>query len=110
MHVTLVAPYVCCQLDLHVIHVYDTRRISHTLIVAVYPVYHSHSVYSIAEVINSVANETFIARCGEAPETGNRRSEVWSCCFQGGTFDRIKQRCMSLCVCAYTATTYYDTA
>ena len=65
------------------------------------------------KVINNAANEAYIASLGGAvPELGSRRSEVWSCCFQGGTFDRIKQRCMSLCVCVCVCTlvAYHDTA
>ena len=63
-------------------------------------------MHIMTKVINNAANEAYIASLGgDVPEIGNRRSEVWSCCFQGGTFDRIKQRCMSLCMYVHSSHT-----
>ena len=30
----------------------------------------------------------------DLPSTGGRKVDIWSLCFQGGTFDRVKERCM----------------
>ena len=48
------------------------------------------------EVVNEAAEQSFIDATGEKPLPGGRRVDTWSMCFQGGTFDRIKERCGSL--------------
>ena len=50
------------------------------------------------EVVDADANRAFVDTTadGDRPVTGNRKVETWSMCFQGGTFDRVKERCVSL--------------
>ena len=47
------------------------------------------------EVIDDAANRIFVAGTDEPPTTGSRKADTFSMCFQGGTFDRIKERCES---------------
>ena len=50
------------------------------------------------EVVDAAANREFVETTteGERPATGSRKVDTWSMCFQGGTFDRVKERCVSL--------------
>ena len=54
------------------------------------------------EVVNDAANAAFAEKCDKPLEQGTRKAEIWSVCFQGGTFDRIKQRFGPLVVHAST--------
>ena len=45
-----------------------------------------------AQVINDAANAAALSIMEVPPEIGNRSPGIWSVCFQGGTFDRVKQR------------------
>ena len=45
-----------------------------------------------AQVINDAANAAALSIMEAPPEIGNRSPGIWSVCFQGGTFDRVKQR------------------
>ena len=62
----------------------------------------------LTEVINEDAERAFIDATGEQPLPGGRRVDTWSMCFQGGTFDRVKERCDSSLsvavrhICAWT--------
>ena len=48
------------------------------------------------EVIDDAANAAFAASYrDQLPAQGTRKADIWSLCFQGGTFDRVKQRCRS---------------
>ena len=47
------------------------------------------------EVVNENANQAFIDATGDKPPPGGRRVDTWSMCFQGGTFDRVKERCVA---------------
>ena len=47
------------------------------------------------EVIDDAANRLFLANAKEAPATGSQKADTFSMCFQGGTFDRVKERCES---------------
>ena len=53
-----------------------------------------HTPGEPTEVINEDAEQAFI-EAGEQPLPGGRRVDTWSMCFQGGTFDRVKERCGS---------------
>ena len=54
----------------------------------------SHAVlYAPTEVVSDAANSVFVETPDAPPAIGNRRADLWSVCFQGGTFDRIKERC-----------------
>ena len=44
------------------------------------------------EVIDDAANRVVVASTTEPPMTGSRKADTFSMCFQGGTFDRIKER------------------
>ena len=46
----------------------------------------------ISEAVNTAANDRFAAMTDGMPETGSRLPELWSQCYFGGTFDRMKQR------------------
>ena len=48
-----------------------------------------------ADVIDDAANRIFVAGTTEPPTAGSRKADTFSMCFQGGTFDRIKERCAS---------------
>ena len=50
------------------------------------------ALYAPTEVISDVANQEF-ANLEEPPAIGSRKVDIWSVCFQGGTFDRVKERC-----------------
>ena len=46
------------------------------------------------EVIDNAANAAFAEAVGDdLPVAGGRKVDIWSLCFQGGTFDRVKERC-----------------
>ena len=46
------------------------------------------------EVVDGAANAAFAESVGgDIPATGGRKVDIWSMCFQGGTFDRVKERC-----------------
>ena len=61
-----------------------------------------HTPGEPSEVINEDAEQAFIDATGEQPLPGGRRVDTWSMCFQGGTFDRVKERCgSSLSVAAH---------
>ena len=50
-----------------------------------------------SEVVDNAANAAFAEVVGDAvPSTGGRKVDIWSLCFQGGTFDRVKERCRVL--------------
>ena len=44
------------------------------------------------EVVEDAANQSFVGTTTEPPMTGSRKVDTWSMCFQGGTFDRVKER------------------
>ena len=44
------------------------------------------------EVVADAANGEF-ANLEEPPAIGSRKVDIWSACSQGGTFDRVKERC-----------------
>ena len=46
------------------------------------------------EVVEAAANQEFARSTDDLPSTGSRKADVWSVCFQGGTFDRVKERCI----------------
>ena len=47
------------------------------------------------EVVDSAANAAFVEAVGsDVPSSGGRKVDIWSLCFQGGTFDRVKERCI----------------
>ena len=50
------------------------------------------------EVVEAAANLEYVGTTkeGERPRTGSRKVDTWSMCFQGGTFDRVKERLASL--------------
>ena len=52
-----------------------------------------------AQVINEASNAAANAILDSPPEIGNRSPGIWSVCFQGGTFDRVKQRCWLIASC-----------
>ena len=52
-----------------------------------------------AQVINDAANAAALSIMEAPPEIGNRSPGIWSVCFQGGTFDRVKQRCRLIAAC-----------
>ena len=54
-----------------------------------------HTPGALTEVINEDAERTFIETTGDKPLPGGRRVDTWSMCFQGGTFDRVKERCVA---------------
>ena len=60
-------------------------------------------VYIPSEVVDHAANAAFADSVGnDLPSTGGRKVDIWSLCFQGGTFDRVKERCtvwLSVAVC-----------
>ena len=63
-----------------------------------YPIYTYCCVYATdtqTEVVNDEAERTFIEATGEKPLPGGRRVDTWSMCFQGGTFDRVNERCVA---------------
>ena len=63
-----------------------------------YPIYTYCRVYATGtstEVVNENAEQAFIDATGEKPLPGGRRVDTWSMCFQGGTFDRVKERCVA---------------
>ena len=46
-------------------------------------------------VIDNDANAAFVEAVGDdIPSAGGRKVDTWSTCFQGGTFDRVKERCI----------------
>ena len=47
------------------------------------------------EVMDDAANRIFVAGTTTPPMTGSRKADTFSMCFQGGTLDRIKERCES---------------
>ena len=49
-------------------------------------------------MVEAAANQEFVdtTKEHERPATGNRQVDTWSMCFQGGTFDRVKERLASL--------------
>ena len=50
-----------------------------------------------SEVVDSAANAALAEAIGDdLPSTGGRKVDIWSLCFQGGTFDRVKERCRVL--------------
>ena len=52
-------------------------------------------IHMHTEVIDAAANAAFIASHGgkdELPAQGTRQVDIWSVCFQGGTFERIQER------------------
>ena len=51
------------------------------------------ALYAPTEVVSDAANSVFVATSDAPPAIGNRKADLWSVCFQGGTFDRIKERC-----------------
>ena len=62
---------------------------------------HNTGVYIVCaatEVVEAAANEEFVGttKDGDRPMTGSRKVDTWSMCFQGGTFDRVKERPVSL--------------
>ena len=54
-----------------------------------------HTPGASTEVVNEDAERTFIDATGDKPLPGGRRVDTWSMCFQGGTFDRVKERCVA---------------
>ena len=52
-----------------------------------------------AQVINDASNAAALSIMEAPPEIGNRSPGIWSVCFQGGTFDRVKQRCRLIASC-----------
>ena len=47
-----------------------------------------------SEVVDNAANAAFAEAVGnDLPASGGRKVDIWSLCFQGGTFDRVKERC-----------------
>ena len=47
------------------------------------------------EVVDNAANAAFAEAVGnDMPASGGRKVDIWSLCFQGGTFDRVKERCI----------------
>ena len=52
-----------------------------------------------AQVISDASNAAAAALMDEPPQIGNRSPGIWSVCFQGGTFDRVKQRCRLILSC-----------
>ena len=54
-----------------------------------------HTTGTSTEVVNDNAEQAFIDATGEKPLPGGRRVDTWSMCFQGGTFDRVKERCVA---------------
>ena len=52
-----------------------------------------------AQVINDASNAAALSIMEAPPEIGNRSPGIWSVCFQGGTFDRVKQRCRPVASC-----------
>ena len=46
------------------------------------------------EVVEAAANQEFARSSDDLPSTGSRKVDIWSVCFQGGTFDRVKERCI----------------
>ena len=52
-----------------------------------------------AQVISDASNAAAAALLDEPPQIGNRSPGIWSVCFQGGTFDRVKQRCRLIAAC-----------
>ena len=47
-----------------------------------------------SEVVDNAANAAFVETVGDdLPAAGGRKVDIWSLCFQGGTFDRVKERC-----------------
>ena len=51
------------------------------------------ALYAPTEVVSDAANTVFVANTDAPPAIGNRKADLWSACFHGGTFDRIKERC-----------------
>ena len=51
------------------------------------------ALYAPTEVVSDAASSVFVATTDAPPASGNRKADLWSVCFQGGTFDRIKERC-----------------
>ena len=52
-------------------------------------------VHIPSEVIDNAANAAFVEAVGDdVPAAGGRKVDIWSTCFQGGTFDRVKERCI----------------
>ena len=46
-------------------------------------------------VVDNAANAAFAEAVGnDMPAAGGRKVDIWSLCFQGGTFDRVKERCI----------------
>ena len=75
-----------------------------------------HCVYMPSEVIDNAANAAFAESVGDdLPAAGGRKVDIWSTCFQGGTFDRVKEqlhriavRCRpSISLCAYHCVSYH---
>ena len=54
-----------------------------------------HTTGTSTEVVNDNAEQAFIDATGEKPLPGGRRVDTWSMCFQCGTFDRVKERCVA---------------
>ena len=52
-----------------------------------------------ALIISDASNAAAAALLDEPPQIGNRSPGIWSVCFQGGTFDRVKQRCRLIAAC-----------
>ena len=52
-----------------------------------------------AQVISDASNAAAMSIMEAPPEIGNRSPGIWSVCFQGGTFDRVKQRCRLIASC-----------
>ena len=51
-------------------------------------------VSTSTEVVDNAANAAFAEAVGDdLPSAGGRKVDIWSLCFQGGTFDRVKERC-----------------
>ena len=54
-------------------------------------------VCTLSEVVETAANAAFAETVGDnMPSMGGRKVDIWSLCFQGGTFDRVKERCRVL--------------
>ena len=52
-------------------------------------------VYIPSEVVYNAANAAFAEAVGDdLPSAGGRKVDIWSTCLQGGTFDRVKERCI----------------
>ena len=52
-----------------------------------------------AQIINDASNALAAALLDEPPQICNRSPGILSLCFQGGTFDRVKQRCRLIASC-----------